>query len=419
MTVHSVARGWIDDIWPGMIIVDGRNYDVSVAGINAALVDMGNAGGGTVMIPSNANITVTDTSVKIPNRVRLVGVGDHTTNPTFVASATSNLSAMIENTTQDGTQQFAYVEGIQVKGNRDAGATVSAGIKFKQVFLGSCIRDVLVWKCSGNNILIDGGNNQNQGGPIVLQNVVTTHGGSDNLLIQGECNQIRLTDVASENVDAGFAQIKITGSGNIVSSTGHVLRGIYFEGIPAADGLTLDQCSGVLVDGLTQNSATANNAVKITGSTAGNDGAFAAGGHVICNVKGNITTIIDDQVAGVTVGNAQGRFVRYYASPVSSATLDKSQVIGLQTARQGVNMAATGTMTISDGNYFVFSGNAQINNINTALRDAGRQIMATFSGTPIVATGGNLKLTTQFTADSTTRLLLESDGTNWWGGRLS
>lgn len=413
MPTNACSTGWIDQ-FPTTTYIGG-----GVQQLQEALDAMGNQGGGTVFIPASANILITNTSVKIPNRVKLQGFGDHTTTPTFTTNASTNVSAMVENKTQDGTQQYAYVSNIQIWGNRTSGATVGIGLNFKQVFLGSVIEDVLVWQCSGNNIVIDGGNNQNQAGPLLIQNTVVSGGGSDNILIKGECNQIRLDGVASETVDAGFAQIKITGAGNIVSSTGHVLRAIYFEGVPAADGLILDQCSGVVVDGLTQNSATANNAVKITGATAGNDGAFAAGGHVLMNVKGNITTIIDDQVAGVTVGNAQGRFVRYYSSPVSSATLDKSQVIGLQTARAGVSAVATGTMSISDGNYFVISGATQINNINTALRDAGRNIVLTFSGTPIVATGGNLKLNSQFTAASNTVLSLTSDGTNWWGGRLS
>lgn len=415
--LNAVAGGWVD-AQLGIIFAQSYGNPITVRSLQSALDDMGNAGGGRVIIPSDANIPITDTSVKIPNRVLLLGTADHTSNPTFICSAATNVSAVIENKTQDGTQQYASIQNIQINGFRTSGALVTTGILLKSVYAGSFIRDVVVSNCSGNGITLDGGASAGIG-QMWLSNVAITRSGDHQLLITGPADSIHGYLITCETVDAGKAQIKITNATGTASG-GHAFFGIHFEGTAAYDGLVLDGCFGVVVDSLTDNgSGAANNAVKITSVAGGSDGAFAAGGHTLRNINANLTTIIDDQVAGVTVGNAQGRFVRYYSSPVSSATLDKSQMIGIQSARAGVSAVATGTMSIGDGNYFVISGATQITNINTALRDAGRCVTLTFSGTPIVATGGNLKLNSQFTAAANSVLQLVSDGTNWWGGRLS
>ena len=125
-------------------VVDGVQFPLTVAGVQAALDAAEAAGGGTVEIPSDANILVTDTSVKIGNGVKLVGTGDHTQTPTFTANARTRVAAMVENKTQNGRQQYAYVTGIHIEGNKGSGARVAHCLGFKHVYLGSAIKDVLV-----------------------------------------------------------------------------------------------------------------------------------------------------------------------------------------------------------------------------------------------------------------------------------
>jgi hypothetical protein len=403
-------------------VVDGGQFPLTVAGVQAALDEAEAAGGGTVQIPSGANILVTNTSVKIGNGVKLVGTGDHTQAPTFTANATTNVSAMVENKTQNGRQQYAYVTGIYIEGNKAGGARVARCLNFKHVYLGSAIKDVLVNNCHGNGLVIDGGEgaDTDQAGPVYLGNVTVARSDDDNILITGGCNAITMDQVASESVAAGKAQIRITRGASKVASTGHSLTNIYFEGIPAADGLVLNETSHVSVNGLTQNSANATSAVTITGSTAGSDGAFAAGGHTLDNILGNISTIINDRVAGVVVGNAQGRFIRRYQSPIASATLDKSQSIGLQLQRLGQAITAASTIDPDDGNFFVVKGTATIDNITNAARYSGKvlELQTTSPLTIKHNSGGSGDIRLSGAADFRTAanqiVSFVSDGALWW-----
>jgi hypothetical protein len=403
-------------------VVDGERFPLTVAGVQAALDEAEAGGGGTVQIPSGANILVTDTSVKIGNGVKLVGTGDHTQVPTFTANARTHVSAMVENKTQNGRQQYAYVTGIYIEGNKATGARVARCLNFKHVYLGSAIKDVLVNNCPGNGLVIDGGEgpDTDQAGPIYVENVTVARSDDDNILITGGCNAITMNQIASESVAAGKAQIRIARGASRVASTGHSLTNIYFEGVPAADGLVLNETSHVSVNGLTQNSANATSAVTIMGSTTGSDGAFAAGGHTLDNILGNIATIIDDRVAGVVVGNAQGRFIRRYQSPIASATLDKSQNIGLQLQRLGQALTAASTIDPDDGNFFVVKGTATIDNITNAARYSGK-VLELQTTSPLTfkhdsGGTGNIRLSgaADFLTSAHQIVSFVSDGTLWW-----
>jgi hypothetical protein len=394
-------------------IIDGVMFPLTVAGVQAALDECETVGGGTVKIPSAAGIAVTSTSVKIPNRVRLSGHGQQGSTATFIASASTNVSAMVENKTQDGTQAYAYIEHVQINGNKSSGALVTAGLYLKSVYVGSRIKDTLVIGCSGNGIKLDGGAAAGLG-QIVLDNIIVSTSNDHNILITGPVSQVYGFQVGSESVAAGKAQIKITNAA-ASASFGHILIGLNFEGTTAADGLWLDGCSNVQVCGIADDgNGSALNLIKITGSVGGSDGAFAAGGHVILNANANLTTIIDDQVAGVTVGNAQGRFVRWYSSPIASATLDASQIVGLQPARKGVAITAAATITpVQGSSYFVVNGNTGITSITATARDNGRIIVLRFSGTPTITDGSNLIMAGNLVASADDTLTMVCDGTNW------
>ncbi len=284
-----------------------------MAGVNGALSYCA-TGGGTVLVDSGAGIPITTTSIKIPNRVRLLGIGDHTSTATFVCSAATNVSAVIENLTQDGTQQYAYLEHISINGARSSGALVTSAILFKAVYVGSRIKDVLVYSPSGRCLTLDGGTTEGLG-QMVLDNVSVTGGGDDNILITGPCDGVMGYQITSENVDAGKSLMKITlGASAGAASFGHYFYGIHLEGTTACNGLVLDRCCNVLVDGITYDgSASALNLVKITGTATGSDGAFGASGHTIRNAFANLPIIIDDVTGNVLITNGSSRFVREYS----------------------------------------------------------------------------------------------------------
>jgi hypothetical protein len=401
-------------------MVDGVNFALSVAGVQAALDEVAAAGGGQVRIPSGANILMVTTSVKIGNRVALIGTGDHNTNPTFRCDASTNVTAILENKTQDGTQQYAAVQGIKIDGNQSSGATVGAGIKLRGSFLGTYLKDILVTDCSGNGILLDGGSASVVGcGPFPITNVTVVDCQDDQVFLRGACDGLYFFQLSVEGTVLNKASVKVDRVASATFSGGHCFFGLHFEAPTAAhDGLLLDECANVLVDGLTfDGGATANNCVKITGSTGGSDGSFAAGGHTFRNIRGGMTNIIDDQVASVQVKTAAGRFVRWYASPVASATLDKSQMIGIQSARKGVAIASAATIAPQDGNFFEITGTTNITTITAGTEYSGKVITLQFTnaapgdivhGSNIVCRGGaNISPAQNDTAT------LICDGTNW------
>lgn len=398
-------------------IVDGNVFPLTVAGVQAALDECEAVGGGTVVVPAAAGIVVTSTSVKVGNRVRLMGWGAYGSAATFVASASTNVPAMVENKTQDGTQQYAYVEHIAIDGQKATGATVTAGLHLKSIYLGSRLKDVRVTGCSGNGMLIEGGLAAVGLGQMIWDNLSVTACNDHNILITGPVIQIVGNLLGVESAAAGKAQIKITNA-TAAASFGHVFSGVKFEGTAAYDGLWLDGCSNVTVIGIADHgNSSANNLIKITGTTTGSDGAFGSGGHVFQGILANLTTIIDDQVSGVTVGNAQGRFVQFYVCPkqVQSAGNDlyTGQIVGLQYQRQGIDIAAAATITPGNGNFFVVSGNTNITSVTAAARDKGRIIVLQFSGTPTFTDGSNLKLAGNLVATADDTISLVCDGTNW------
>lgn len=395
--------------------LQASSYAPTVAGVNAALAYC-SVGGGTVLVDSGAAIPIVTTSIKIPNRVRLLGIGDHTATGTFVCGAATNVTSVIENLSQDGTQQYAYLEHISIDGNKASGAVVGSAITFKCVFVGSRIKDTLVYNSPGYGVTFDGGTAVGAG-QMIFDNLTVTSSTQDNILITGPVDGFFGYQITAENAAAGKAQVRITlGASAGGASFGHYIFGLHMEGVTGgADGLVLDRCSNCLIDGITwDGTATANNLVKITGTSAGSDGAFGASGHVIRNAYANLTTIIDDQTAGVTVGNAQGRFVTHYSSPSASSGAVNHQVVGLQAQHQGQNITAAASISPGNGNLFTVDGNTGITAITTAARDKGRIICLRFSGSPTVTDGGNLKLNGSLNATATDTLTLISDGTNWY-----
>lgn len=391
-----------------------ESYGLTVAGVQMALDEAEAGGGGTVFVPSTANIQISDTSVKVPNRVRLMGFGEGGSTPTFKCTAAANVSAMIENKTQDGTQEYCWIERIQVDGNKGAGAVATSGIYLKGVFANSQVKDCTVTGVSGDGISAVGHTANSAHGPVTMSGLYVVSNGGHNILISGPANAYGLYNITSEIPGTGKSCLRIVNAGT-VASFGHVISNFYSEANDAtALSIDLNGCSNVSVDGAVFNGTTIASLVKISGTVVGSDGAFAAAGHVLRNLYANLTTIVDDTVSGVTVGNAQGRFVRYYHSPIAPATdLDKSQVVGLQQQRKGAALVAAAALTPGEGNYFVVSGNTGITSITAAARDNGRIIVLHFSGTPTITDGSNLIMAGNLVASADDTLTLVCDGTNW------
>jgi hypothetical protein len=418
---------------------DAKNFTGSEAGLIDALAHCSAVDGGHVIVgaadyaissqitvPANTRLSLgrgTYTfsgsgSFLLPNRSVLSGKGETAT--ILKASASSSVTAIVANAVQDGTMQWCIVEGMQINGAKGLGAVVGAGVHLKGVYVGTVLRDINIIECSGYGLLIEGGTSSPGSGQLVLENVTVTRCDDDNILILSAVDGVMGYQVTSESVAAGKAQIHIKNTGVGSATHSHYFFGVHMEGTTACDGIWLDKASNCHFSGVTYDGTNANNVVKISGTGSGSDGAFGASGHTFRNVFGNFATIIDDQTAGVTVGNAQSRFVAFYSSPSAASGSINHQTIGLQAQMKGQDIAAASTIAPGNGNFFVVSGNTNIDNITTRSSDMGRMFIFKFTGTPSLIHNsggtGNVRLLGSANVAMTANdfILMVSDGTLLW-----
>lgn len=404
--------------------VDGITFPLTVAGVQAALDECESAGGGTVYVPSNAGILLASTSIKIGTGCILEGTGPQaTTTATFTCNASTNVSAMIENKHQDGTQQTAELRNCWVYGNSASGATVTVGVLFKRLFSGSVLDNVRVTRTSGVGIQLES-TTTFAAGPYQIKRVVVADTGGHNISVVEGSRGMWFESVELDRPGANKACLSLSATADSsAQSRGISISNLYSEfSLTSQVGVLINNVSNVLIDGY-EILATVQPAavVQITGA-----GIFGGGssGITVRNVSGgfaNTTKIIDDQVSSVVVdGGADAsfpmQFLAWYSTPVSIGTSGRQslgQVVGLQYAKQGSDITAAATITPREGNFFVVTGNTNITSVTAAARDKGRIITFQFSGTPTFTDGSNLKLAGNLVATADDTITLVCDGTNW------
>lgn len=337
------------------VFVDGITYPLTVSGVQSALNSVGFLGGGSVGVPANANIQVSTVGIKIPNRVRLFGVGTLSDSlPTFVCTSTCNVGAIIENAKIDGTQGYFGIENIQVKGSRVGGATDSVGIRLRSIFIGSAIRNTLVWNMKGDAIVCDDPGNHGFG-PIVFDNVQANTLDGDGIRIDGSVGAVQsapwMSNINIERWGIGKAAIRLIGNNSGTASFGGQLGPAYFEPSAdvTADGVVIKNYANFTAGDLTFNGAGAiNYPVKIEGGSTGV--IFGSYGVTINNVYANNDTILFDQVNNFAVTNVNGSHLYEYKTPSKSPTI----IPTLSTARLGP--ITGGAIRIVDGVTFPLTG---------------------------------------------------------------
>lgn len=413
--------------------VDGNVFPLTVAGVQAALDECESAGGGTVYVPSNANISISTTPIKIPNRCGIVGTGlSAPGNPTFKATSSTVSTSVVENKTQDGTQQIAFLRNVQLSADGKTGtASLTNGVLwFKRVLSGSHIQDVRVVDTPSVGVLFEGTTTAAQG-IMYCENLVVGNCGDNNIVVKEGARNVIFNHVESDNPGTGKANLRIQATtSSSAQSIGVKISGLYMENDDTTGNLVVvDSCANVQIDGLTS-AATAGTPpttpIKIQG--LGNSGGGTSGfvlRSAYIHQTGVNAVLIDDQTAGiqVTVGPNSSqplRFVSWYSSPVAISTggiQSQNQIIGIQYQKQGVDVASSATITPLEGNFFSVTGTADITSITATGRDKGRIITLKFNSTAAtngVVDGSNLKLAGNlaYTADDT--LTLVCDGTNWY-----
>lgn len=187
----------------------------------------------------------------IPNGVGIRGAGPSAT--VFRAAPHYTASSLIQNQNQDGTQEFAFLESLQVDGGRGLGANCStAVVDLVSLFINSYVRDVIVLNGSNVGLRFAATNGM---GPIFIENVWVVNNGGDNVLVEetpgnsqaavGLC----FVNLTSEHQGSNSSAIHLRGHGGL--SQTHFIN-VHIEQGTAATGrtaITLDGAPHTLIDG--------------------------------------------------------------------------------------------------------------------------------------------------------------------------
>lgn len=343
-------------------IVDGVTFPLTVAGVQAALNECGSAGGGTVWVPASANVQISTVGIKIPNRVKLMGMGASADSiPTFQATSTCNVGALIENAHSDGTQQYAYIQNIYVRGDTSGTATDSIGIRLRSIFVGSAVRDVNVQRIKGHGIVVDDPARTGVG-TIVFDNVLVANldatEGGDGVRVGsttiGRAVPMRFSNMDIERWGQAGAGMRLQGvnCGGETWSRDAIVDGLYMEsrGDATADGLVIRDFGLISIRNLHVSQGILNYDAKIEGAATSNYcGAYGVDISNIYAANAAQDTILFDQVNNYAVTTATGQVMYQYRTPSKAPTIfptvaihDSLRVNGISTLIGNPTVGATG-----------------------------------------------------------------------------
>lgn len=398
-------------------IVDGVTFGRTRAGIQAAINESYDAGGGIVWFPSGGTVSI-DSTLLLRNRVQLVGPGTHSTPTLLKAADGVSLRSLAENADTTGSQQYVGISGLAFDGNSSGGASVAYGIRYKDVFIGSYIRDTRVANCSGQGLRLE--SDASGLGPIFVENFLSNDNGGDGVCLTGQAmTSVWLTGLDIERWGTGCAGLRFNGSATGSSSFGAVADGVYMEAAndATADGVVIGNMHNVSVNNVNFNPTNSiNYPVKIEG--AATTGPFSAWGARITNVRASNDTILFDQVNNHAITGSGGSIsvipeyivangaqsyrreslvlqdsLRVVGRTMLTDTLRVQGRVDLNNAmlfRKGADITAASSIAIGTGNAFSVSGATTITDI-TGPSTGGKQQLVTFffSNTGVTITDTN------------------------------
>lgn len=262
-------------------VASGTSNDTTAirAAITAASGTMGTAYGAIVFLGKGQ--WGIDSRIDIPNGVGLRGDGPTST----VIRARSGFSdtSMVANSNQTGTQEFCFIENLQVDANKTVATCTQAAVSFGSLFINSYIHNVVIVDSSSIGLYIFATDAM---GPVEVVNTWVLHSNSHNIMIEEKagnpqaCAGIYLNNVTSEHQGNNSSAIYLKGIGH---SGGYSLKNIHIEqggSETGRTGITLDGVSMVRIDGVQLQTGNAANCVA--GITITN---------VIYNVNIQITSV--------------------------------------------------------------------------------------------------------------------------------
>lgn len=293
---------------------DGATDDATAiqAALTAAAATVNGTFGVIVDVPKGTYLL--GSQLTIPNGVGLRGVGPAST--ILRAKSTLSAASLIRNATQDGTQEYAFLESMMIDGNQGAGAVCStAVVDLGSLFVNSYIRDVIIENGSNVGLHVWAGGTPGGMGPILIENTWVINNVGHNVLIEevagnsGAAMGICCVNLASEHQGSGKSALYLKGLGNAGQWNFfnlHIEMGQ--AGATTQNGITFDGVSHVVIRGLSVLGApsTVSEVVKIT--TAIQNVGLDIGPIFNPNL---LTPVIRDLKNSITVGaiNIDGRYV--------------------------------------------------------------------------------------------------------------
>lgn len=295
---------------------DGSTNDAVAiqAAINSAAASVvgGAAFGGTVYIPKGVYMVGAQLSLLGGVQLRC----DNAANTVIRATSSFNAASLIRNTTQNGTQEYAFIDSCQIDGNSGAGAVESeAVVSWGSLFINSYIRDTIILGGSSVGLHLFAAGNPGGTGPVLVENTWLLSNTSHNLLVEDDVTNVgafagvTFINLASEHQGSNASAIYLKGNGHggqVNFWNTHIEQG---GSQTNRTGITIDNMPDVNFYGVQIQAGTpANETAGITiTNTAANVRIQI---HGVTNING-VNPIIHDLKSGRDIGAIN---VEWYAS---------------------------------------------------------------------------------------------------------
>lgn len=260
------------------VVGDGVTDDS--AAINAALAAVGTTTGGVfggfVYLPKGKYLC--GSQLVLPNGVGLRGDGP--ANTILQPSSSFSAASLIRNQNQDGTQEYAFLESLQING---AGKCSTAVVDLGSLFVNSYVRDVVITNGANIGLHVSAGGSPGGTGPILIENVWVANCTGHNVLFEelagnaGAATSIVCVNLTSEHQGSGRSAIYLKGLGSAgqwsfynthieLSQVGATNQtGITFDGVayPRFDGVVFLGAPGTVTAAVTITNVAQNVGIEI------------------------------------------------------------------------------------------------------------------------------------------------------------
>lgn len=340
----------------------------------AAAASSGQAAGGFVEFPPGTYLI--RSALILKSKVGLRGAGSPAT---IIKLADSfNDTSAVRNEHQDGTQEFAFLDGLQIEGNKAGGAVVSeALVSWGSLFINSFIRDVIISDSSSVGLHVFAAGSPGGMGPLLIENVWVLHSGSHNVLIEekagnsGAAAGIVCINLTSEHQASNSSALYLKGLGNAgqwnfwnthiemggseTNRTGITFDGVFhvlFDGVQLLAGTAAN-----VIDGITILNVVQNVGIQIRGVTNINlidpvlrdlkNGVTYGSGNLAWYVTADVVAPPALNFFPISASGFSAVFQNHLGTPTLWVTAD-GQVTGSSVNLAGLDVAGAGAGPAGD-----------------------------------------------------------------------